>query len=47
MTRGSMKLCLVAEGPNKVLADLKQLAEAGMLFPIVDTSYRLSEAAEA
>jgi NADPH:quinone reductase-like Zn-dependent oxidoreductase len=38
---------LVAEGPNKGLADLKELIEAGKLVPIVDRTYQLSEVPEA
>jgi NADPH:quinone reductase-like Zn-dependent oxidoreductase len=47
LTRDDRKLCLVAEGANKGLVDLKELIEAGNLVPVVDRSYRLSEAAEA
>lgn len=41
------KLRLVAEGPNKGLADLKELIEAGKLVPVIDRTYQLSEAPEA
>jgi NADPH:quinone reductase-like Zn-dependent oxidoreductase len=47
LTRESRKLRLVAEGPNKGLADLKELIEAGKLVPIVDRTYQLSEVPEA
>ena len=47
LTRESRKLRLVAEGPNKGLADLKELIEAGKLVPVVDRTYRLSEVPEA
>jgi NADPH:quinone reductase-like Zn-dependent oxidoreductase len=43
LTGKSRKLCLVAEGPNKGLADLKGLIEAGKLKPIIDRIYTLSE----
>ncbi len=43
----SQKFRLVAEGPNKGLADLKELIEAGKVVPIIDTVYKLSEAPEA
>ena len=33
----------MAEGPNKGLADLKGLIEAGKLKPIIDRIYTLSE----
>ena len=46
LTRESKKLRLVAEGPNKGLADLKELIEAGKLIPIVDRTYQLSEVPE-
>ena len=47
LTRKSRRLRLVAEGPNKRLADLKELIEAGKLVPIVDRTYQLSEVPEA
>ena len=47
LTRESRKFRLVAEGPNKGLADLKELIEAGKLVPIVDRTYQLSEVPEA
>jgi len=46
-TRESRKFYLVAEGPNKGLADLKELIEAGKLVPIVDRTFQLSEVPEA
>ena len=42
-TRETKKIRLVAEGPNKGLADLKQLIEAGRVVPIVDRIFPLSE----
>ena len=47
LTREDRKLCLVAEGPNKGLAELKELIEAGKLIPSVDRIYQLSEVPEA
>ena len=44
---GGQKFCLVAEGPNKGLADLKEHIEAGEIIPVVDSVYKLSEAPEA
>ncbi len=41
------KLCLVAEGPNKGLADLGEFIEAGRLIPVIDSSFSLSEVPEA
>ena len=46
-TREDRKLFLVAEGPNKGLADLKELMEAGKLVPVIDRTYRLSEVPKA
>ena len=47
LTRESRNLRLVAEGPNKGLADLRELIEAGNLVPIVDRTFGLSEVPEA
>lgn len=47
LTGEDRKLCLVAEGPNKGLADLKALIEAGSLKPVVDSTYRLSDVPDA
>jgi NADPH:quinone reductase-like Zn-dependent oxidoreductase len=47
LTRETRKLRLVVEGPNKGLADLKALIEAGKLVPFVDKTYRLSDVPEA
>ena len=47
LTRESRKFRLVAEGPNKGLADLKELIEAGKVVPVVDRRYKLSELPEA
>ena len=47
LTREDKKLCLVAEGPNKGLRELKALIEAGQLTPIVDRTYSLNEIPEA
>ncbi len=47
LTGGNKKLCLVAEGPNKGLTDLKKLIEAGKLVPIIDRIYPLSKAPDA
>ena len=44
---GGQKFRLVAEGPNKGLADLKALIEAGKVIPVVDRVYKLSEVPEA
>lgn len=45
--REDRKLCLVAEGPNKGLNDLKDLIAAGKLIPVIDSLYQLSEVPEA
>ncbi len=47
LTRENRKLRLVAEGPNKGLAHLKDLIEVGKLLPVVDRTYPLSEVPEA
>ena len=47
LTRESKNFRLVTEGPNKGLADLKELIEAGKLVSIVDRTYPLSEVPEA
>jgi NADPH:quinone reductase-like Zn-dependent oxidoreductase len=47
LTRESRNLRLVAEGPNKGLAALRELIEAGNLVPIVDRTFGLSEVPEA
>ncbi len=41
------KLRLVAAGPNKGLAELKELIEAGQLVAVIDRTYSLSEVPEA
>ena len=47
LTRETRKLRLVAEGPNKGLADLKALIEAGKLVPYIDNTYGLDAVSEA
>ncbi len=47
LTGEDRKLRLVSEGPNKGLADLKELIEAGKLKPVVDTVFQLSEVPQA
>jgi NADPH:quinone reductase-like Zn-dependent oxidoreductase len=44
---GGQKFCLVAEGPNKGLTDLKDLIEAGKVVPVIDKRYKLSAVPEA
>ena len=46
-TRETRKLCLVAEGPNQGLAELRELMETGKLVPVIDRTFRLSEVAAA
>lgn len=41
------KLCLVAEGPNKGLTDLRESIDAGKLVPVIDSSYPLTEVPKA
>ena len=47
LTRDTRKLRLVAEGPNKGLAELKVLLEAGKLVPVIDRTYSIDEVPEA
>lgn len=47
VTRESRKFCVVTEGPNKGLSELKSLIEAKKLSPIVDRIYKLSEVPDA
>ena len=47
LTREDRKLCLVYEGPNKGLVELKDLIEAGKLVSIIDRTYQLEEVSEA
>jgi NADPH:quinone reductase-like Zn-dependent oxidoreductase len=47
LTRERRKLRLVAAGPNKGLADLKELIEAGKLVPVIDSTYPLAEVPKA
>jgi len=46
-TREDRKLCLVAEGPNKRLSELKESIDTGKLKPIIDRVYTLKEIPEA
>lgn len=41
------RLCLVAEGPNKGLAELKDLLEASRITPVIDSIYPFHEVPEA
>ncbi len=47
LTREDRTLCLVAEGPNKGLAELKELMEAGKLVPVIDRTYQLRDVPDA
>ncbi|MDH3337207.1 MAG: NAD(P)-dependent alcohol dehydrogenase [Gammaproteobacteria bacterium] len=47
LTREDRRLCLVAEGANKGLAQLRDLIETGRLVPVIDKTYELSEVPEA
>lgn len=47
LTGESRNLRLVAEGPNKGLADLRKLIDAGKLVPVVDRTFGLSQVPEA
>jgi len=47
ITGDDRKLRLVAEGPNKGLADLSGLMEVGKLVPILDRTFQLAEVPEA
>lgn len=46
-TRETRKLRLVAEGPNKGLAELGALFDSGVLRPVIDSTYQLDEVPEA
>jgi NADPH:quinone reductase-like Zn-dependent oxidoreductase len=46
-TGETRRLRLVAEGPNKGLADIASLLESGQLVPIIDRTYRLEDVPEA
>jgi NADPH:quinone reductase-like Zn-dependent oxidoreductase len=47
ITSEDRRLRLVAEGPNKGLANLKELIAAGKLIPIIDRTYPFNEVPEA
>jgi NADPH:quinone reductase-like Zn-dependent oxidoreductase len=47
LARDKKRLCLVADGPNKGLADLAGLIEAGKLVSVIDSTWSLSEVPEA
>ncbi len=44
---GSKKMGFLAHKPNKDLAFMKELLEAGKVVPVIDRRYPLSEVAEA
>ena len=46
-TRETQKLCLVAEGPNQGLAELRELLQTGKLVPVIDRTFQLSEVPDA
>jgi NADPH:quinone reductase-like Zn-dependent oxidoreductase len=46
-TGETRRFCLVAEGPNKGLAELKSLLEAKKITPVIDSTYPLDEVPEA
>ncbi len=46
-TRETRRLRLVSEGPNKGLADLGALFDAGVLSPVIDSTYPLEAVPEA
>ncbi len=47
IARDTRTLCLVAEGPNKGLAELRELIDAGKIVPVIDRTYNLEEVPEA
>jgi len=47
LTRDNRTLRLVADGPNKGLAELRKLIEAERLAPVIDKTFPLSEVPEA
>jgi NADPH:quinone reductase-like Zn-dependent oxidoreductase len=44
---GGRRFRIVAEGPSKGLADLKELIEAGKVMPVIDRVYKICEVPEA
>ena len=47
LIREDRKLCLVVEGPNKGLKDLKDLIATNKLIPVIDRTYQLNEVPDA
>ncbi|MDH3389386.1 MAG: NAD(P)-dependent alcohol dehydrogenase [Gammaproteobacteria bacterium] len=47
LTRENRKLRLVAEGPNKGLAELRELIETGRLVSVIDRTFQLREVPQA